>query len=228
MIIYNDVPWIHAYLIKTLESKFMKKRLTLNFKETRDSDLAALALTVANKMIDNEHFPDPGMLIIELQEIGKQFFQAVVDARSRDLEKVAYKNNLRVLCIKKLKQTGEFVLTHSANSGSALPLITSGFTLIKSVDEIILRSPEDFKIMPGPRPGEMILKVRRVPGARSYIYQWTPAPLTKESIWESTVDTRCKKVISGLPLGVNYIFRMAAVGSRNQLIYTQPLSRYIS
>jgi len=226
MIIYDDVPGIHAYLIKTLESKFMKKRLTLNFKETRDSDLAMLALTVANKMTDNEHFPDPGMLIIELEEIGNQFFQAVVDARSRDREKVAYKNNLRVLVVKKLKEAGEFVLTHSANK--ELPLITSGFILIKSVDEIILKSPKDFKIMPGPRPGEMILKVRRVPGARSYIYQWTPAPLTKESIWESTVDTRCKKVISGLPLGVNYIFRMAAVGSRNQIIYTQPLSRYIS
>lgn len=204
----------------------MKKRLTLNFKETRDSDLAMLAGAVAEKMTDNEHFPDPGMLIIELREIQNQFFQAVVDAKSRDLEKVAYKNNLRVLCIKKLKQVGEFVLIHA--SDSELPMITSGFDLIRSVDEVILRSPKDFKIMPGPKPGEMILKVRRVPGARSYLYQWTPAPLTKESIWESIADTRCKKVISGLPLGLNYFFRMAAIGSRNQIIYTEPLSRYIS
>lgn len=204
----------------------MKKKLSLNFKETTDSDLASLALTVANKMTENEHFPDPDMLIIELQEIGKQFFQAVTDAKSRDLEKIAYKNNLRVLAIKKLKQVGEFVLTHAA--GRELPLITSGFTLIKWEDEIILKSPEDFKIMPGRNPGEMILKVRRVKGARSYLYQWTPAPLTKESIWESIADTRCKKVISKLPLGVNYLFRMAAVGSRNQIIYTQPLSRHVS
>ena len=204
----------------------MKKRLTLNFKETRDSDLATLALTVANKMADNEHFPDPGMLIIELGEIGNQFLKAVADARSRDLEKVAYKNNLRILVVKKLKEAGEFVLIHAA--GKELPLITSGFDLIKSVDKVILKSPKDFKIMPGPKPGEMILKVRRVPGARSYLFQWTPAPLTNESVWESIVDTCCKKVISGLPLGVEYFFRMAAIGSRRQIIYTQPLSRYIS
>jgi hypothetical protein len=227
MIICNDAH-AKAFVFDQIycKTRVMKRKLTLNFKETSDSDLAALALTVANKMTDNEHFPDPDMLIIELREIGMQFLKAVAGARSRDLEKVAYKNNLRVLVIKKLKQVGEFVLTHSANK--ELPLITSGFTLIKSVDEIILKSPEDFKIMPGPKPGEMILKVRRVPGARSYIYQWTPAPLTKESIWESIADTRCKKVISGLPLGVNYLFRMAAIGSRNQIIYTQPLSRYIS
>lgn len=204
----------------------MKRKLSLNFKETTDSDLAALALTVANKMTENEHFPDPDMLIIELREIGNQFFHAVVDAKSRDLEKIAIKNDLRVLAIKKLKQVGEFVLTHAA--GRELPLITSGFTQIKLEDKIILKSPQDFKIMPGRNPGEMILKVRRVKGARSYIYQWTPAPLTKESIWESIADTRCKKVISKLPLGVNYLFRMAAVGSRNQIIYTQPLSRYVS
>jgi hypothetical protein len=206
----------------------MKKKLSLNFKETTDSDLAQQALTVAQWMTDNEHFPDPDMLIIELREIGNQFFKAVADAKSRDLEKIAYKNKLRILAIKRLKQVGEFVLTHSAGSKSELPLITSGFTLIKPVDEIILKSPEDFKIMPGPKPGEMILKVSRVKGARSYLYQWTPAPLTKESIWESIPDTRCKKVISGLPLGVNYLFRMAAIGSRNQIIYTQPLSRYVS
>jgi hypothetical protein len=204
----------------------MKKKLSLNFKETRDSDLAMLANTVAKKMTDNEHFPDPGMLIIELREIHNQFFQAVVDALSRDREKIAIKNSLRVLCIKKLKQVGEFVLLHAADE--ELPLISSGFDLIKSVDEIILKAPKDFKIMPGPKPGDMILKVRRVPGARSYLYQWTPAPLTKESVWESIPDTRCKRIISGLPLGVNYFFRMAVVGSRNQIIYTQILSRYIS
>lgn len=204
----------------------MKKKLSLNFKETTDSDLAQLAFAVAEGMNDNEHFPDPDMLIIELREIGNQFLHAVADAKSRDLEKIAIKNDLRVLAIKKLKQVGEFVLTHSA--GRELPLITSGFTLIKPVGEIILKSPEDFKIMPGRNPGEMILKVRRVRGARSYLYQWTPAPLTKESVWESIADTRCKKVISKLPLGVNYLFRMAAVGSRNQIIYTQPLSRYVS
>jgi hypothetical protein len=204
----------------------MKRKLSLNFKETRDSDLGMLAFIVAEKMTGNEHFPDPGMLIIELREIGNQFRQAVADAGSRDLVKVAIKNDLRVLCIKKLKLVGEFVLTHAADKEH--PLITSGFTLIRSEDEIILKSPENFKIMPGRNPGEMILKVRRVKGARSYLYQWTPAPLTKESIWESIADTRCKKVISKLPLGVNCLFRMAAVGSRNQIVYTQPLSRYVS
>ena len=177
-------------------------------------------------MRDNERFPDPGMLIIELHEISTQFQSAVGDARSRDMEKVAIKNSIRVLLIQKLKQVGEFVIRES--KGAEGHLLSSGFDLYKPVDEVVIKAPINFKIKPGPNPGEIIMQVSRVKGARSYLYQWTPFPVTSESIWQSIPDTRCKKTIKKLPLGVNYAFRMAAVGSRNQLLYTNILSRYIS
>jgi len=123
-------------IIKTGKIMGMKRKLCLNFKETKDSDLAMLAFTVVNNMTGNDHFPDPDMLIIELRETGKQFFDAVADSRSRDLEKIAHKNNLRVILIKKLKEVGEFVKIHAKEA--ELPLITSGFTLIRPADEIIL------------------------------------------------------------------------------------------
>jgi len=204
----------------------MKRIISLNFKEINDTDLNMLAFGVANRMTDNENFPDPGFLVIELREISNQFNIALADVGLRDMVKISIKNSLRALLIKKLKEVGEFVIKES--KGGATALLSSGFPLIKPEDEVLLNEPANFSIMPGPNPGEIILKVSRVRGARSYLYQWTPAPLTKESVWESIADTRCKKIISGLPLGVNYLFRMAAVGSRNQIIYTAPLNRYIS
>src|SRR5689334_20365026 len=204
----------------------MKRKLALNFKETKDSDLYGLADCVVQKMTDNEHFPDPGMLIIELKETKEQFKDAMTDAALKDRLKITYKNNVKVNLIKKLKEVEAFVLTES--NGAELPMITSGFSLYKPVDEITLKKPALFRITPGKNPGEMIMQVRRVKGARSYLYQWTPFPITSESVWESAVDTRCKKVISKLPLGVNYCFQMAAVGAHKQILYTDPLYRYIS
>jgi hypothetical protein len=204
----------------------MKRKLALNFKETKDADLHQLACDVVYGMKGNEHFPDPGMLIIELLELKNQFRDAMTEAGNKDREKIAYKNNVKVSLIKKLKQVGEFVLVES--KGAELPMITSGFSLYKPVDEIKLKKPTQFRITPGKNQGEIIMQVRRVKGARSYVYQWTPFPITTESVWESVVDTRCKKVISKLPLGVNYCFRMAAVGAHNQILYTEPLYRYIS
>jgi hypothetical protein len=204
----------------------MKKKLALNFLETSDSDLHTLASRVAMCMTDNEHFSDPGMLIIELKETNAQYIKALTDSGLGDRHKVAMKNDLRAILIKKLKQIAELVQNEA--NGEQLPLISSGFPTTKPSGEIVLKEPVDFQIMPGPQPGDMILKVRRVIGARSYLYQWTPAPLTSGSVWESVADTRCKRVITGLPLGINYLFRMAAVGAHNQIIYTTPLSRYIS
>lgn len=204
----------------------MKKRLALSFKETNDSSLVMVGMGVHSSMTGNEYFPDPGMLIIELGELTNQFNSAVADAGLGDRAKISIKNDIRALLIKKLKKVGEFVQEHA--KGAETPLLSSGFPLIKPLDEIHLKDPRDFKILPGPNPGEIIMKVRGVKGARSYIYQWTPAPVTADSIWETSYDTKCKKVISGLPLGINYCFRMAAVGAHNQIIYTRVLSRYIS
>lgn len=204
----------------------MKRRLALNFKGVKDADIWMLAHHVFTKMNGNEKFPDPGMLIIELGEITRQFHEAMQDASLGDRLKIAIKNDVRALLVKKLKQVGEFVNTHS-NENEYL-LWSSGFDLIKPVGEIKLKNPSDFQILPGPQPGEITMKIRGIKGARSYLYQWTPAPVTPQSVWQSIADTRCKKVISGLPLGINYCFRMAAVGARNQVVYTQVLSRYIS
>ncbi|WP_143774351.1 hypothetical protein [Niastella vici] len=204
----------------------MKRRLALNFKGVKDSDLYMEAFTVWQQMSGNENFPDPGMMIIDLWETGKHFQKTMTEAGLGDREKIAIKNNVRALLIKKLKQVGAFVETEA--NGNEYLLLTSGFSLIRPQDEITLKPPKDFKILPGSSPGEIIMKVRAVKGARSYLYQWTPAPVTPESVWQSIIDTRSKKVISGLPLGVNYSFRMAVIGARNQIVYTQVLSRYVS
>ena len=204
----------------------MKRKLALNFKGVKDADIWMLAVNVHLRMNGNEKFPDPGMLIIELNEICRQFREAMTDASLGDRLKIAIKNEVRTLLIKKLKQVGEFV-NKEANEREEL-LWSSGFDLIKPVDEIKIKNPNDFQILPGPQPGQIIMKVRGVKGARSYLYQWTPAPVTRESVWQSIADTRCKRVVSGLPLGMDYCFRMAAVGARNQIVYTHVLNRYIS
>jgi hypothetical protein len=206
----------------------MKIKLALNFKETNDGNLSNIAFSVVDHMDGNEYFPDPGMLIIELRETSNQFLNAMSEAFRKDLLKIAIKNNVRVILIKKLKEVGEFVKVES--KGSEAALLSSGFPVFKPTDEIKLKTPTpaDFIIKPGSNPGEIIMQVRRVKGARSYMYQWAPAPYTRESDWESVLDTCSKRVISNLPLGINYCFRMAAIGAHKQIVYTEIKSRYIS
>lgn len=203
----------------------MKKKLALNFKETRDQDLSLLALSIVDKMTNNEHFPGSGHMVTELKQVQDQFRNALVHARSRDVEKVSHKKDIRLIMIKKMKELGEYVLTAAKNEET--PLISSGFPLAKHAGETTIHRPDGFKIMTGANEGEIIMQARRVPGAKSYIYQYTREPLTKESVWETIVDTRCKKIITNLPPGVKFVFRMAAVGPKNQVAFTEALRRYV-
>lgn len=107
-------------------------------------------------------------------------------------------------------------------------MITSGFLIAKPKDEIELAEPEDFRILPGLNNGEIIMRVKRVIGAKAYSFQYTPEPLTPNSKWEAIYGTTCKKTITNLPLGVKFLFRMAAIGPRDQVVYTNILSRYIA
>jgi hypothetical protein len=67
-----------------------------------------------------------------------------------------------------------------------------------------------------------------VKGAKAYMFQYARDPLTDESQWETVTSTQRKKVIANLPLGVKFLFRMAAIGARNQVVYTNVLGRHVA
>jgi hypothetical protein len=115
------------------------------------------------------------------------------------MEKVAIKNDLRNLLIGALKQLGQHVALVA--KGNVALLLSSGFPLTKSKGETVLSEPQDFKVSAGRNYGEVILKIKRVPGTKSYLYQYTPDPITEASVWKSIIGTRCKKTIKDLPLG---------------------------
>jgi hypothetical protein len=177
-------------------------------------------------MTGNENFPESGSLVDELTDLSKRYFDALSGASYRDTEKVAIKNDLRNHLIRVLKQLGQHVALVA--KGDVSLLLSSGFPLTKPKGEMVLSEPEEFKVTPGRHYGEVILKVKRVPGAKSYLYQYTPDPLTEKSVWESIIGTRCKKIIKDLPLGHKMWFQMAAIGPNNQVVYTEPVWRYIS
>jgi hypothetical protein len=204
----------------------MKKRLSLNFKDYRDTDLNMVAIDVVFKMTGNENFPDAGSMLDELKDLSNRYFDALSGASLRDMEKVAIKNQLRGHLIRALKQLGLHVTLVA--KGNQLLLLSSGFPLTKPKGETVLSDPQEFKVSPGRNYGEVILKVKRVPGARSYLYRYTPDPITEASVWKSIIGTRCKKTIKDLPLGQKIWFQMAAIGPNDQVVYTEPVWRYIS
>lgn len=204
----------------------MKKTLALSVNDFSDLELQDIAMKITGGMTNNEHLPKSAAVAKEFGVLVNRFIKATAKAKSRDLVQVSRKNDIRQMLIIKMKELGALVINEA--NGQLTPLISSGFPLAERVQEVILKDPEGFKVLPGANNGEIIMQVRRVIGAKSYLYQYTPDPLTAGSVWETTPDTRCKKTIANLPLGVKFWFRMAAIGPKNQVVYTRELWRYVA
>jgi len=203
----------------------MKKPLLLNFKPYADTKLELLASRIVSQMTGNEYFTDGQDLVHELQVITDQFFKATAETTTRDLLKISIKNDLKAVLIKKMKLLGEYVILKA--KGSETILLNSGFELATH-NGGKLQQPTRFTILPG-KNGEIIMKIKRVTGAKAYMYQYTSEdPSNKDATWQTVYETKSKIVIKGLPLGVLFWFRVAAIGRGGAVVYTDTLWRYIS
>lgn len=204
----------------------MNKKLSLNIRKNKDSELGNYTMCIIHKLTNNEHFPDVAPLLEPIRETGDQYQQAFYAAQNGDIVNISIKNDLREKLILQLRELGEWIQKRS--NGDETPLLTTGFAIAKPKEEVELAEPTEFCILPGKNNGEIIMKAKRVIGAKAYLFEYTPDPLTPESKWEIAHSTTCKKTITNLPLGVKYLFRMAAIGPRNQIVYTRILTRYIA
>lgn len=204
----------------------MNKKLSLNIRKHKDGELNIYARYILHSLTDNEYFPDVAPLLVPIRETSDQYQTALYSAFNGDIININIKNDLREKLILQLRELGEWIQKRS--NGNNTTLTTSGFLIAKPKDDIELAEPEEFRILPGQNNGEIIMRVKRVIGAKAYLFQYTPDPLTPESKWEIIFGTTCKKTITNLPLGVKFLFRMAAIGPRDQIVYTNILSRYIA
>jgi hypothetical protein len=204
----------------------MSKKLALSFRKYNEPDLYAIAWDVTHTMTENGDFPDLQPLLPPIRETAEQFQVAMTNARRGDTLKIMIKNDVKEKLISLLRELGELVEKRS--NGDDLLLIRSGFLLTKPSKEVTIQKPEEFEVLPGKMNGQIILQVKRVKGAKAYMYQYTRDPLTDNSQWETINSTQRKIVISNLPLGVKFLFQVAAIGPRNQVVYTEIMSRYIA
>lgn len=204
----------------------MSRTLSLNFARLSDPNLEALSRVVLYNMSSNsELFPLAEDMVKELQPVFERFKQAFVDAYGSGRVKAFDKNLIRQQLIGILKQLGLYVMLEA--KGDEFMLLSSGFPLAKRGGQSWLGAPQNFRVLPGEKSGEIILQTKRVSSARSYTYQYTQAPLTPASVWQTEHGTTCKTVLRGLQPGVQYCFRVGAVGSKQQVQYTDVIVRYV-
>lgn len=79
--------------------------------------------------------------------------------------------------------------------------------------------------VPGDNSGEVDLIWQPVKEAGSYIVQVSASPVNEKSWKHADIVTRSKYTITGLKCGRKYNFRIAAITSKGQQCWSEPVSQ---
>lgn len=204
----------------------MPLRIVNGFDKLADSDLLAKANNIHTGINGNASFPTPTPTLAQLQTGIDAFSTALAVAQTGSPLERAVKNQKKQDLIALLHTLGNYV-QFTAN-GDVVVAQSSNFDTNKPLSPAPpVTPPANLQLADGENSGDMVLSFDRVLGAKSYIYQCTPDPLTENSQWESKTGTVKKAIFSNLEAAKRYWFRVMAVGINGQGVYSEVVSRIV-
>ena len=206
----------------------MKKlTITNGFGQMSDPTLETRSYQILTAMTDNPNFLTPTPAIADMTTLIGEFFDALSQCKEGDCLKVAIKNQKREALINGLHLWAGYVLFQSA--GDSVKAISSGFSIGKTPSPAPpISKPVDFRILNGSNPGELIGKVKREKGVITYLYQYATDEMLALGHWQSIPCSKSTCVIANLQPGTKYNCRVAAIGAKDQLMYSDILSRIVA
>ena len=205
------------------------KLLTIANGFTRQSDagLELRATGIHTALTGNLAFPDPSPTLDDLESAIQSFSTALINCRDGDRLKVAIKNQKREELITMLQLLGDYVLFKSA--GDSVKALSSGFSIGKQPEPAPpIDKPKNLRVEQGKNSGELVNKVNRVKGAIAYLYQYATDAMMAEDNWQWILCSRSTCNLLNLQPGTKYNCRVGAIGPREQLVYSDVISRVVA
>ena len=203
----------------------MTNKVNTAFIRPRDGELVNIGYLAIDSIKGNTLFPNPNPTMDDLLKATQEYQQALYDAAGRDQKLVAIKDAKRAVLRAMLTQLAEYVNTVS--NGDKAMLLSSGFKLAREKDGTDdLKPIADLDIRTD-SPEQATISVKRVPGAKAYVFEYTTGIVTNESVWVSKTATEPFCTLRGLQSGVKHSFRVIAVGRSEKSVLSPIVSRFI-
>jgi hypothetical protein len=200
-------------------------RIRTNVSNLSDAELAVKANFILKCLEGNTYFPNPIPTLAEVKA-GLDDFTAALANRGTGKEQTIIKNKARATLLSLL--TDLALNVQLSSKGDELALESSGFDVITRRSAVgVLPKPVNFIAKPTELPGSIKLSMKTIDGAKAYMYEYTPMPVTDDSQWLSTLASRASVTINDLISGSQYSFRAVGIGADPTLVYSDNISSYV-
>jgi hypothetical protein len=201
-------------------------RIVFPFRRMNDAELDVSSEAIVTACTGNPHLPVLPPQFTALTTALTDYRTALAVAASGNKTDIILKNQKKELLVNALVAFGYFVVT-IANDDEAI-ISSLGYEVSGDPQPMPpISKPEIIRIMDGPNVGELKVEIRSVKGARLYLYQCTPDPLTAANQWTSQSSTTSKSLLKNFESGKKYWSRVVAYGTGEQVVYSEPVSRIV-
>lgn len=199
------------------------RKLQLSFGRLTDSDLLTKANHILESMLPNPAFPDPIPTLAEVQVAVDLYSAKLMAALDLGRVQVSEKNQARVNLEQLLYRLGLWV-SFMANGVDAI-LLSSGFTVSKDPAPRNLDKPGDVNLTYDITSGTLISSISKG-NATSFLHEITDVLPTSATNWKSYPTSTRQFTFTQLIPGHQYWVRVAVVGSRKQLAYSNVATQF--
>ncbi len=198
----------------------------MDWTRLSDADLETKALSIVAAMTGNSNFPTPTPALKDVSAAIADYSNALSLAQNRGKVEVAIKNAKKEALIAILRSLAAYV--NFIANGDKTVIMSAGFDTTKdNASALPLAEPKNFKVTNGINAGEAITSISGVRNVKTYLHQYTADPITDASVWQSKYVSTRTCTFSNLQSGKKTWFRVAAIGTGQQIAYTEPLSLII-
>lgn len=190
-----------------------------------DPVLLAFSQEVMAKVTNNPYFPNLKPNLSDLNTGVTEYQSAMARASFGNKEDIDIKNEKKATLIGLMHSLMYYILF--TTDGNRTIAESSGFTLVKPQTPSVISTPQKVKAQNGDNPGELLISSETVKGARSYLHQYSTDPTLAENSWITMACTSSKCTINGLEIGTKYYCRVAAVGTKDQIKYSNVVWRIV-
>lgn len=203
----------------TILTDFSPRRYT-------DLELQKKAQLVIDKMTNNRHFPGPVPLLMKVIQGTAQYAQSLTRSKDGSKTDTVIKKNNRLLLQRLLYSLALYV--NDVSDGEAAIILSAGFDIRKKWAKAgPLPTPTGLSVNYGRQSGSVIVRCDVIKKVKSYDFQYTLEPVSKDSIWKNVTTTKRTAKIEGLEKLQQYAFRVAGMSTDPSRNYTDWISKIV-
>ena len=174
----------------------------------------------------NADFPATTPSLADFTLIKNTYSSNLIAASNGDRAAIAMKNQDKDSLLGAMRMLA--INLEGLSQGNQAKLAGTGFDLAATGDNVPpMGAPTGFKLTDGLNAGELKSSVKGVYQAMMYSHEYTLLPPDENTNWTTWVTTTVSYTFSGLPSGTRVYGRVAAIGRKDQLAYSDILSRIV-